>query len=99
NLNLTICKYTSTGYFLGGQADCYNSIPVFAWIQCCFITIFRLAKSCSLSPLFEVFSMQICIHSILNNLTSSGACYIATGCGFTTLRIYFSILFSCFAGP
>jgi len=53
----------------------------------------------SLSPVFEVFSTQISSHSIMNNLTFGGARYIATGRGFATTRIYFSILFSRFAGP
>ena len=62
--------------------------------------IFRLAKQFgSLSPVFEVFSTQIYTHSILSNLTFGGARYIATGRGFATTRIYFSILFSRFAGP
>ncbi|KAF8870391.1 1,3-beta-glucan synthase component-domain-containing protein [Gymnopilus junonius] len=125
NSNLTICKYTSTGQSLGGQAGCYNLIPVFAWIQRCIISIFlvfmiaflplflqelvergtwkaifRLAKQFgSLSPIFEIYSTQIYTHSILSNLTFGGARYIATGHGFTTTRIYFSILFSRFAGP
>lgn len=60
----------------------------------------RLAKHfLSLSPIFEVFSTQIYTHSILNNLTFGGARYIATGRGFATTRIHFSILFSRFAGP
>src|SRR5882724_12845969 len=53
----------------------------------------------SLSPVFEVFSTQLSTHSILNNLTFGGARYIATGRGFATSRISFSILFSRFAGP
>ena len=62
--------------------------------------IVRLAKQFgSLSPVFEVFSTQIYTHSILSNLTFGGARYIATGRGFATTRIYFSILFSRFAGP
>ena len=53
----------------------------------------RLAKHfLSLSPVFEVFSTQIYMHSILNNLTFGGARYIATGRGFATTRISFSIL-------
>ncbi|KIM35813.1 glycosyltransferase family 48 protein, partial [Hebeloma cylindrosporum] len=125
NSNLTVCKYTASGQFIGGQAGCYNLDPVFAWIQRCIISIFlvfmiaflplflqelvergtwkaifRLAKQfCSLSPVFEVFSMQIYTHSITSNLTFRGARYIATGRGFATTRIYFSILFSRFAGP
>ncbi|KAF9078383.1 1,3-beta-glucan synthase [Rhodocollybia butyracea] len=62
--------------------------------------LFRLAKQFgSLSPAFEVFSTQIYTHSILSNLTFGGARYIATGRGFATSRIPFSILFSRFAGP
>lgn len=60
----------------------------------------RLSKQfVSFSPVFEVFSTQIYTHSILNNLTFGGARYIATGRGFATSRISFSILFSRFAGP
>ncbi|KII91785.1 glycosyltransferase family 48 protein [Plicaturopsis crispa FD-325 SS-3] len=62
--------------------------------------IIRLGKQfLSLSPIFEVFSTQIYTHSILSNLTFGGARYIATGRGFATSRISFSILFSRFAGP
>jgi len=53
----------------------------------------------SLSPVFEVFSTQIQTHSILSNLNFGGARYIATGRGFATARISFSILYSRFAGP
>src|SRR5258708_18366490 len=52
-----------------------------------------------LLPMFEVFSTQIYSHSILSNLTFGGACYISTGQGFTTTRISFSILYSCFTSP
>ncbi|KAI0049527.1 glycosyltransferase family 48 protein [Auriscalpium vulgare] len=62
--------------------------------------IFRLSRQfLSFSPVFEVFSTQIYTHSILNDLTFGGARYIATGRGFATSRISFSILFSRFAGP
>jgi 1,3-beta-glucan synthase len=62
--------------------------------------IVRLGKQfISLSPFFEVFSTQIYTHSILSNLSFGGARYIATGRGFATTRIPFSILFSRFAGP
>ncbi|KAI0059937.1 1-3-beta-glucan synthase [Artomyces pyxidatus] len=62
--------------------------------------IFRLSRQfVSFSPVFEVFSTQIYTHSILNDLTFGGARYIATGRGFATSRISFSILFSRFAGP
>jgi 1,3-beta-glucan synthase len=52
----------------------------------------------SLGPIFEVFSTQIYSHSILSNLNFGGARYIATGRGFATTRISFSILYSRFAG-
>lgn len=62
--------------------------------------IIRLGKQfMSLSLVFEVFSTQIYTHSIISNLTFGGARYIATGRGFATTRISFSILFSRFAGP
>ncbi|KAJ7598204.1 1,3-beta-glucan synthase component FKS1 [Mycena floridula] len=62
--------------------------------------VFRLFKQfLSWSPVFEIFSTQIQTHSILSNLTFGGARYIATGRGFATSRIPFSILFSRFAGP
>ncbi|KZT28283.1 glycosyltransferase family 48 protein [Neolentinus lepideus HHB14362 ss-1] len=62
--------------------------------------LFRLGKQfLSLAPLFEVFSTQIYTHSILSNLNFGGARYIATGRGFATSRISFSILLSRFAGP
>ncbi|KAJ2919772.1 hypothetical protein MD484_g740, partial [Candolleomyces efflorescens] len=62
--------------------------------------LLRLAKQLgSFSPAFEIFSTQIYNHSILSNLTFGGARYIATGRGFATKRISFSILFSRFAGP
>ncbi|CAM0138283.1 unnamed protein product [Umbelopsis sp. WA50703] len=53
----------------------------------------------SLSPLFEVFITQIYSNSVLTNLSFGGARYIATGRGFATTRIPFSILYSRFAGP
>ena len=60
----------------------------------------RLGKHfLSLSPIFEIFSTQIYTHSILSNLTFGGARYIATGRGFATSRLSFSILYSRFAGP
>ncbi|KZT38590.1 1,3-beta-glucan synthase [Sistotremastrum suecicum HHB10207 ss-3] len=62
--------------------------------------LIRLGKHfLSLSPIFEVFSTQIYTHSILSNLTFGGARYIATGRGFATTRLSFSILYSRFAGP
>jgi 1,3-beta-glucan synthase len=62
--------------------------------------LYRLAKQfASLLPIFEVFSTQIYTHSILSNLTFGGARYIATGRGFATSRISFSILYSRFTGP
>ncbi|KAJ7598303.1 1,3-beta-glucan synthase component FKS1 [Mycena floridula] len=125
NSQLQICKYTDAGQFIGGQAGCYNLVPVFDWIRHRIISIllvfliaflplflqelvergtwkaiFRLFKQfLSWSPVFEIFSPQIQTHSILSNLTFGGARYIATGRGFATSRIPFSILFSRFAGP
>ena len=62
--------------------------------------LLRLGKHfLSLSPVFEVFSTQIYTNSILSNLTFGGARYIATGRGFATTRLSFSILYSRFAGP
>jgi 1,3-beta-glucan synthase len=62
--------------------------------------LLRLAKHfLSLSPIFEVFSTQIYSNSILSNLAFGGARYIATGRGFATTRLSFSILYSRFAGP
>src|ERR1700733_10143037 len=49
--------------------------------------------------MFEVFSTQVYTHSILNTSLLGGARYIATGCGFATSRISFSIHFSRFASP
>lgn len=62
--------------------------------------LIRLGKHfLSLSPIFEVFSTQIYSQSILSNLTFGGARYIATGRGFATTRMSFTILYSRFAGP
>lgn len=62
--------------------------------------LIRLGKHfLSQSYIFEIFSTQIYTHSILNNLTFGGARYIATGRGFATTRLSFSILYSRFAGP
>lgn len=62
--------------------------------------LIRLGKHfMSLSPIFEVFSTQIYSQSILSNLTFGGARYIATGRGFATTRLSFTILYSRFAGP
>ena len=64
------------------------------------MAMLRLAKHfLSLSPVFEVFSTQIYSQAVLNNLTYGGARYIATGRGFATTRISFTILYSRFAGP
>jgi 1,3-beta-glucan synthase len=63
-------------------------------------SIGRLARHfMSLSPLFEVFVTQIYSNAVLSNLNFGGARYIATGRGFATTRIPFSILYSRFAGP
>ncbi|ODV58564.1 1,3-beta-glucan synthase [Ascoidea rubescens DSM 1968] len=61
-------------------------------------TIVRLLHHfCSLSPMFEVFVAQIYASSISSDLTVGGARYIATGRGFATSRIPFSVLYSRFA--
>jgi len=36
---LMVCKYTSSGQCISGQAGCYNLNPIFAWIQRCIISI------------------------------------------------------------
>ncbi|ODV84609.1 glycosyltransferase family 48 protein [[Candida] arabinofermentans NRRL YB-2248] len=51
----------------------------------------------SLSPLFEVFVAQIYSSSLLNDVCVGGARYIATGRGFATARIPFSVLYARFA--
>ncbi|KAH8833629.1 1,3-beta-glucan synthase [Flagelloscypha sp. PMI_526] len=62
--------------------------------------LLRLGKHfLSLSPVFEVFSTQIYSQAILSNMSFGGARYIATGRGFATTRLNFSILYSRFAGP
>ena len=62
--------------------------------------LLRLGKQfSSISPAFEVFATRISSHSVTSNLIFGGARYIATGRGFATTRISFSILFSRFAGP
>lgn len=64
------------------------------------MALIRLGKQfLSLSPIFEVFSTRIYSQSILSNLTFGGARYIATGRGFATTRMSFTILYSRFAGP
>lgn len=63
-------------------------------------SILRLMKQfLSLSPLFEVFVTQIYANSVLSNLSFGGARYIATGRGFATSRLPFSVLYSRFAQP
>ncbi|KAG6889590.1 1,3-beta-D-glucan synthase [Termitomyces sp. Mi166 len=51
NAQLVICKYTDAGQFIGGQAGCYNLVPVFDWIRRCIISIF-LVFMISFLPLF-----------------------------------------------
>ncbi|KXN64983.1 glycosyltransferase family 48 protein [Conidiobolus coronatus NRRL 28638] len=61
-------------------------------------TLVRLGKHfVSLSPLFEMFVNQIYSNAILTNLSFGGARYIATGRGFATTRVPFSILYGRFA--
>ncbi|KAL7323496.1 hypothetical protein PS15p_211384 [Mucor circinelloides] len=63
-------------------------------------SIWRLVKQfLSLSPLFEVFVTQIYANAVLSNLSFGGARYIATGRGFATSRLPFSVLYSRFAHP
>ncbi|KAI9031959.1 hypothetical protein CLU79DRAFT_883493 [Phycomyces nitens] len=63
-------------------------------------SLFRLFKQFfSLSPLFEVFVTQIYANAVLSNLSFGGARYIATGRGFATARLPFSVLYSRFANP
>ena len=59
---------------------------------------YRFAKHIfSLSPFFEVFVAQIYSTSLVNDVSIGGARYIATGRGFATSRIPFSVLYSRFA--
>ncbi|KAF9525252.1 1,3-beta-glucan synthase [Crepidotus variabilis] len=51
NSTVRICKYTPSGQFSGGQAGCYNLVPVFEWIVRCIISIF-LVFMISFLPLF-----------------------------------------------
>ncbi|GMM30708.1 1,3-beta-D-glucan synthase [Martiniozyma asiatica (nom. inval.)] len=51
----------------------------------------------SLSPLFEVFVAQIYSTSLVTDICIGGARYIATGRGFATSRIPFSVLYARFA--
>lgn len=63
-----------------------------------FRAIMRLAKHLlSLSPFFEIFVTQTYANAILNNLSFGGARYIATGRGFATARVPFSLLYARFA--
>ncbi|CAO3660310.1 hypothetical protein G6F70_006192 [Rhizopus microsporus] len=62
--------------------------------------LLRLVKQfLSLSPMFEVFVTQIYANSVVSNLSFGGARYIATGRGFATSRLPFSVLYSRFAHP
>ncbi|KAJ8082249.1 1,3-beta-D-glucan synthase [Marasmius tenuissimus] len=51
NKQLDICRYTDSGQFIGGQAGCYNLVPVFQWIEHCIISIF-LVFMIAFLPLF-----------------------------------------------
>ena len=51
----------------------------------------------SMAPLFEVFASQIYAISLTNNINLGGAKYIATGRGFATSRIPFSVLYPRYA--
>lgn len=65
NSQLTICKYTSSGAFIGGQGGCYNLDPVFGWIQRCIISIF-LVFMIAFLPLF-LQGMRTCLFRCLIN--------------------------------
>jgi 1,3-beta-glucan synthase len=61
-------------------------------------SVWRLIKQLiSFSALFEVFVTQIYANAVISNLSFGGARYIATGRGFATSRIPFSVLYSRFA--
>ncbi|KAI8340562.1 1,3-beta-glucan synthase component-domain-containing protein [Chlamydoabsidia padenii] len=63
-------------------------------------SLLRLAKQLlSLSLFFEVFVTQVYANAVLSNLSFGGARYIATGRGFATSRLPFSVLYSRFANP
>ncbi|KAF7342101.1 putative 1,3-beta-D-glucan synthase subunit [Mycena venus] len=49
--SITICRYTSSGQFIAGQAGCYNLVNVISWIERCIISIF-LVFMISFLPLF-----------------------------------------------
>ncbi|KAI0462772.1 hypothetical protein LJB42_003573 [Komagataella kurtzmanii] len=58
----------------------------------------RLSKQfASFSIFFEVFVCKIYANSLLNNLSTGSAKYIATGRGFATTRMPFSVLYSKFS--
>lgn len=60
--------------------------------------IARLGKHfASFSPLFEVFVCRIYAQSLVSDIASGGARYIATGRGFATVRVPFFSLYSRFA--
>ncbi|KAG7848674.1 hypothetical protein KL941_001492 [Ogataea angusta] len=60
----------------------------------CFTRISR--HFASMSPFFEVFVCRIYAQSLVNDLAIGGAKYIATGRGFSTIRVSFSVLYSRF---
>ncbi|KAJ7833136.1 1,3-beta-glucan synthase component-domain-containing protein [Mycena olivaceomarginata] len=51
NSSITICRYTSSGQFIAGQAGCYNLVNVVSWIEHCIINIF-VVFMISFLPLF-----------------------------------------------
>jgi len=66
--SVRICKYTPSGQFLGGQAGCYNLIPVWEWIVRCIISIF-LVFMISFLPLFLQGTWWLCSFSYYRVLT------------------------------
>lgn len=60
--------------------------------------IFRIGRHfISLSPMFEVFVCRVYSKSLVNNFSLGGAKYIATGRGFSTIRVPFYKLYAKFS--
>ena len=66
NSQLPICRYTSSGQFVGGQGGCYNLVPVYDWIKRCVISIFIV---------FIIGASPSLLHLVLVSLSLAlGAC-------------------------
>lgn len=78
NKQLTICRYTSDGQFIGGQGGCYNLVPVYDWIARCIISIFIVfwIGESSVAPLLaRAFADSCCaafLPLFLQELTERG---------------------------